>query len=369
MKIEIITRHSMANYGSILQSYATQKVIEKLGHDSEIIDYVRKDEKGNNIAETMLKRNNAWNKNKIKRFIYKCMQTPVYSYSYKKFKNYRDHILKQTQIEYDSKQMLINQLPEGDIYCTGSDQVWGKIGCDDYDDVYFLEFVPEGKRCISYAASFGKDEISEDLEKNLRQYLKKYNSLTVRENNAVNIVKKHGKDCRKTLDPTLLLNKDEWNQFIESDEKTKGEYILVYQLHNNDEFEKYVENFSKKEKLNLKRISISWLYAFKSGNLEFLPSPQKFLKLIRDAKYIVTDSFHGTVFSILFEKKFMDILPKGTGDRIFTILKELEIENRVLQEFSDYETIKKEIDYEKVTKKLREKREESIDILKRMIEE
>lgn len=368
MKIDIITRHSMANYGSILQSYATQKIIEKIGHTSEIINYERLDEKGTNIAKTMLKRNEKWNKNKVTRFIYKSMQTPVYSYSYKKFKKYRQKILEQTKLEYNSKKMLEDKLPEADIYCTGSDQVWGKVGNVDYDDTYFLEFVPKNKKCISYAASFGKDNITPELRTKLKTYLEKYKYVTVRENNAIKILKENGINCEKTLDPTLLLEKEEWNKFIDK-AKRKTQYILVYQLHNNDKFEQFVERFAKKEKLPLKRVSVSLLYAKKKGHLEFLPSPQKFLQLIRDAEYVVTDSFHGTVFSILFEKKFIDIIPAGTGNRIVTLLQELNLENRILQDYENYEIIKNKIDYNNVNKELNKKREESVKNLKKMIEE
>ena len=164
MKVDIITRHSVPNYGSILQSYATQKAIEKLGHQSEIIDYTRYEERFENLADTLLK-GKKWNKNALLRFIYKLIQVPNYSKMYKKFKDYREGFLKETKTEYGNIEELKNNIPNADVYCSGSDQIWGKIGTTNYDEAYFLEFVKE-KKCISYASSFGKTELNIDLKNN-----------------------------------------------------------------------------------------------------------------------------------------------------------------------------------------------------------
>ena len=366
MKISFITRHAVANYGSILQSYALQETIKNMKHQPQIINYIREDENGNNIGKTMLKRSKFWNKNFITRMIYNVLQTPNYTNSFNKFSMYRKELLDETE-EYSSLEELKKKCPEADIYCTGSDQVWGKIGDDEYDKAYFLEFVDKQKKCISYASSFGKEKISENLRKELPKLLKKYSHVLVREKSAVDILKDKGIDSKLTIDPVFLLNANEWNKMI-GDVKFNKKYILVYQLHNNKKFEKYCKQISKKMKLPLIRISISWLYMFRPGKLALLPTPQEFMAYFRDAEYIITDSFHGTSFSLIFNKKFIDILPGDTSTRITNILKITNTEDRILKDYNDFVTIKKEIDYKKINSTLEKERNKSIKLFRQVIE-
>ena len=140
MKVDIITRHSVPNYGSLLQSYATQKTIEKMGYESEIINYTRYEERYENLAKTLLK-GKKWDKNLLLRLIYRILQSPNYKIQYKKFLEYRKNFLYETNIEYGNLEELKNNTPIADIYCSGSDQIWGRIGNSEYDEAYFLEFV------------------------------------------------------------------------------------------------------------------------------------------------------------------------------------------------------------------------------------
>lgn len=365
MKVKIITRHAVANYGSILQAYATQKVMENLGCESEIINYVRTDEQGLNISDTMLRRNARWNRNAVTRLIYKMLQTPVYNGTYQKFKKYREDFLVESEKLYSTDEEL-KELPEADIYCTGSDQVWGSIGNVQFDPNYFLEFVPEGKKCISVAASFGSDSIPECLSEELPKMLKKYSDITVRESSAVQLLDKLGMKSKQMLDPTLLLERSEWEKICDPNIKEKG-YVLIYQLHEDKKLEQYAEDFAKSVGKPLIRISISWLYRFKSGKLAYMPSPQKFLTYFSNCDYVVTDSFHATVFSIMFNKKFIDILPQNTGTRIVSLLSLLGISERIVSDYSDMVTPTKDIDYTVVNKILAEERKKSLCDLERMI--
>lgn len=367
MKVKIITRHAVANYGSILQAFATQKAVEKLGYESEIINYVRYDEQGKNISNTMLRRNKKWNKNFITRFIYRLLQTPVYNGSYKKFAKFRKDFLKESNVLYSCDEDL-KKLPEADVYCTGSDQVWGKIGNVEYDKNYFLNFVPKNKKCISYASSFGKSKISDELIKNLPVLLEKYSHITVREDSAVELLKKMNINSQQVLDPTLLLSRSEWEEVIKNNLNCK-DYVLIYQLHEDKKLEKYAEEFAKKVNKPLIRISISLLYKLKSGKLAYLPTPNEFLEYFKNCEYVITDSFHATVFSIIFNKKFVDILPSGTGTRIVSLLKLLGLEKRIVSDYNDFSLIGKEIEYNDVNKKLDIEREKSISILNQIIKD
>lgn len=369
MKVDIITRHSVPNYGSLLQSYATQKAIEKIGHESEIINYTRYEERYENLANTLIK-GKKWDKNIVLRTIYKLIQTPNYARMYKKFAKYRKEFLKETKNEYGNIEELKENIPEADVYCSGSDQIWGKIGIEDYDQSYFLEFA-KGKKCISYASSFGKTELNEQLNKNLDRLLGKYTRILVREDSAKKILNDRNFDnVEQVLDPTLLLSKDEWTELAnKSNKKVSEKYVLIYQLHDNKLFDKYAEKFAKSKKMKLLRISPSLYHITRSGKLIYLPTQYDFLKYFLNAEYILTDSFHATVFSIIFNKKFIDVLPSNkTGTRIESILKLLGINNRILQSYEDMALIEKDIDYEKVNGRLTEEMKKSLKYFKDAIE-
>lgn len=369
MKVDIITRHSVPNYGSLLQSYATQKTIEKLGHEAEIINYTRYEERYENLANTLLK-GKKWDKNKFTRFIYKFIQKPNYERMYKKFAEYRKDFLKETINEYGDISELIKNIPNSEVYCSGSDQIWGKIGTADYDEAYFLEFV-KGKKCISYSSSFGKTELNEKLDENLDRMLCKYTKILVREDSAKRLLEKRNfKNVEQVLDPTLLLTQEEWTGLSQkSNKKISQKYILIYQLHDNKKFDEYAKSFAEKKKMKLLRISPSIYHFTRSGKLVYLPNQFDVLKYIENAEYVLTDSFHATVFSIIFNKKFIDILPSNkTGTRIESILRLFEIDNRTLDSFEDIKMIEKNIDWEKVNKILKEEREKSINLLKNAIE-
>ncbi len=369
MKVDIITRHSVPNYGSLLQSYATQKAIEKMGHESEIINYVRYEERYKNLASTLVK-GKKWDKNFVLRTIYKIIQSPNYSKMYKRFAKYKKEILKETELEYGSIKELEDNLPIADVYCSGSDQIWGSIGTVDYDEAYFLEFA-KGRKCISYSSSFGKTELSEKLDRNLDNLLSKFSRILIREKSAKQLLENRNiNNVEQVLDPTLLLSKNEWMKFSEkSTKKINGKYVLVYQLHDNKDFDKYAKKFAKFKNMKLLRISPSLYHITRSGKLIYLPTQYDFVKYFMNAEYILTDSFHATVFSIIFNRKFIDVLPPNkTGTRIQSILDLFGINNRILQSFDDMKLIDEEIEYIKVNSRIEEEREKSLRLFKDSIE-
>lgn len=368
MKVDIITRHSVPNYGSLLQSYATQKVIEEMGFESEIINYTRYEERYKNLVNTLIK-GKKWDKNIITRIIYKMIQEPNYTKMYRKFEKYRKNFLKESKLEYGNLQELKDNIPEADVYCSGSDQIWGKIGTVEYDEAYFLKFIEDRtKRCIAYSSSFGKEEIDGSLEKNINKLLKNYSDILVREDTAKSILKKHGiENVEQVLDPTLLLNKEQWSNLANKVKNKQKKYILVYQLHDNKSFDKYAKEFSKKTGLKLLRISPSIYHITRSGKLIYLPNQYEFLSLFQNAEYVLTDSFHATVFSIIFNRKFVDILPGKTSTRITSILKLTGLQDRILTKYDDFSFINKNIDFSECNTIIENERKRSIELLKKAI--
>lgn len=358
MKVAVITRHAICNYGSFLQSYALQKAIEKLGNEAVIIDYIRDDEEYHKRINIALKKSKRWNKNLLMRTIYKLSRYPETVLMEKKFDKFRKQHLNMTKL-YTSFQELSNDKPQVDIYCTGSDQVWGPISLDNYDPAYFLDFTNDEDVKISYAASFGKTKFAGDSMSYFEKALKKYKNLSVRENSAAEIIRNMGiNKVEQVLDPTLLLNADEWSTLIEKE--IAGRYVLVYQIHSNPELDKYAEEFARKVNLPLLRVSFYLHQISRSGKLIYLPTIGKFLSYIKNAEYMVTDSFHGTAFAINFNTQFVNVVHDETATRNQSLLQLTGLTDRIITDKSDFSIVDKKIDYERVNLIIEEHRKESM---------
>lgn len=362
MKVAVITRHAICNYGSFLQSYALQKAIEKLGNEAVIIDYIRDDEEYHKRINIALKKSKRWNKNFLMRMIYKLSRYPETVLMEKKFAQFRNKHLKMTKL-YTSFRELVNDKPQADIYCTGSDQVWGPISLDNYDPAYCLDFTNDADVKISYAASFGKTKFEGDTMSYFENALKKYKYLSVRENSAAEIIRNMGIDkVEQVLDPTLLLNADEWSTLIEKE--ITGKYVLVYQIHSNPELDKYAEEFAKKVNLPLLRVSFYLHQVSRSGKLIYLPTIGEFLSYVKNAEYMVTDSFHGTAFAINFNTQFVNVVHDETATRNQSLLQLTGLTDRIVTDKTDYSIIDRKIDFERVNSIMEENRKISMNRLK-----
>lgn len=364
-RVAIITRHAISNYGSVLQAYALQRVVEDLGYECEIIDYIRTDESYKKIADTLVKKS-SWNRNPITRIIYKAIQSPEYIIMGRAFEKYRGKMLKITEKRYSSLDELKSDIPDSDIFCTGSDQVWGAIGNDAYDEAYFLSFVPDDKKKIAYAASFGKADLDCN-NKDICNLLKKYDKITVRENSAVDLVKGFGIDeVEQVIDPTFLINSEEWSRLCTKDIKEK--YVLLYQLHSNSEMDEYAKKFAKEFGAQLIRITPLLHRIFKGGKAVYLPDIEEFLSYIKNASYMITDSFHGTAFAINFNIPFTEVLPNETKTRNQSILELTGLTDRVLTSYDDFSLLNKEIDFTYANSKIEEERAYSTELLSKMLQ-
>ncbi|MDO4942835.1 MAG: polysaccharide pyruvyl transferase family protein [Lachnospiraceae bacterium] len=365
MKVAVITRHAITNYGSLLQAIATQQVIENLGYTCEIIDYVRVDESYRERERTLLKRKPEWNNNPIKRLIYLILRQPESIATGKKFEKEQQEYLNLSN-RYDSADSLKENPPTADIFLTGSDQVWGPVENGTYDDTYCLSFTNEKK--IAYAASFGHTEMNEELKLYFKKWLSRYNSISVREDSAVRILSDMSLKATQVLDPTLLLDSNYWADFLKPIKYRK--YVLVYQLHNDKRLGEYAEKIATEMGLPLIRISTSYHQVARSGKFVWCPNVGEFLSYVKNAECLITDSFHGTAFAINFNTQFIEVLPNNnTGTRNISILKLTGLLDRVLTNTSDLSLASKKIDFKYANKVIKEKRAESIKILKEMIEE
>lgn len=276
-KICFITRHAIVNYGSFLQTYATQKLFEDYGYNAEVLDYVREDEEYHNVTELLLKKSKKWNRNIFTRLIYRIVQWPDHYICGRAFEKERAKYLNLSG-RISNPVADASKIPIADIYCTGSDQVWGEIAQDDVDPMYFLSFAPHDVKKIAFSASFGKESYPKERIDKFRELLHGYDYITVREDSAVNIVNMAGYEATQILDPTMIFGGDRWKeQLLPIHEKG---YVLLYQLNANHEMDEYAKQFADKAGLKLLRVSVEAHNCMRVGKFKLCLSPFKFLSYI-----------------------------------------------------------------------------------------
>lgn len=369
MKKAIITTFFQAeNYGAALQAYALQETIQSMGHQVEFLNYRDK------AIEDFYK---IWNWKR--ETIYATVRSIVGSVVFYKLKmDRRKQFLKFQQKylcigkkEYFSAESVKSSPPKADVYITGSDQVWNDSITKGLSDIYTLNFGEKKIYRISYAASIGKREISKEETELFREKLAGIDELSVREVTAKNLLQlifPEKKIC-VALDPVLLRGREKWEHDISGMEQPE-DYILAYLMENSQECRKTVNELSKKTGLPVIHFEKRRFYdnILRTANAE---GPFGFVSLIRHAKYIVTNSFHGTAFSIIFQKKFWVFPSKNVGSRITDLLNLLDLKERSAYSLEEFRSkdFDQEIDYQKVNHILDREREKSLQWLYRALEE
>ena len=371
MNVKVITRHSPSNYGSLLQSIATVKTIEGLGHDCSIIDYQRPDERGLKGVLTQVNCKAGFG-NPLKKLAYIAIRYPIEKFALVRFDRMRKKYLKMTS--RCSSHVDLKKI-SADAFITGSDQVWGPMMNGVYDSAYFLQFVGKDSRKLAYAASFGKTKFDESTVVAYKKMLSEYDKIAVREKSAVSLLEEWGlNNCLgQVLDPTLLLDMSQWTNLLikknDFDKYKDLKYILVYQIHNDPKLSGYAKRLAKHTGMELLRVNPMLHQALRGGKFICSPDLSEFLSLVANASCIVTDSFHGTCFSINFGKQFIEILPNNaTGTRNQSILELTVLSDRILCDFNDYSLVDKVIDYSKVNELLEVERRKSLEVIRSMIQ-
>lgn len=366
MRVGTITYHRAVNYGAVLQTFALQKVLDKLDVDNEVVDY-RAD-----YIEWIYKPFCMRDRKNIKDFFKIIKGAPIKNKKRKQFFKFIKNNIRVSKKPYTNK-TLSKANDIYDVFIAGSDQVFN-LDCSNYDTNYLLDFVKEGNKKTSYAASFGFDEMPKEDVKEYKRLLKNFRSISVREAQGVKIVKKAtNKEATEVLDPTLLISGDEWRKIIgEAKENEKG-YILIYALLPSKTLIEFADKLQEKTGLEIVFVKDSLTkegHNVLSENVKYLKDvePFEFVKLIANAEYVITNSFHGTAFSINFNKKFFtELLAPETkvNSRLENILDMLDLRSRQVVNL-DSLTLE-EIDYERVNKVLEERKKASIDFINKNI--
>ncbi|TCS74140.1 MULTISPECIES: polysaccharide pyruvyl transferase family protein [Lachnospiraceae] len=369
--IGIITFHGSHNHGSVLQAYATQQATNQLGFQSEIINFRMKSQKQYYALYQT--------KYGVMRFFRNLLLLPVHGARkkrYIKFEKFINTFYQLSGQELCTYEDLKSIDEKYDVYLAGSDQIWSNLipefkgSTIDYTDAYFLSFT--SKKKVSYASSIG--EISEEDLNKKKDLLRRFSYITTREAagaEKLSAIVEH--PVETVLDPTFLLTKQDWKRLESKKELVKGKYILLYTLKGirpGIQWGKHLVLLGKK--LGMKVVCVSPFFPIMYPGVENLINvgPCDFLNLISHAQLVFTDSFHGTAFSINYNKPFYSLNMHGSRDARKTgIISMVGLEERILTSFEQIEQIQEyNLDYSKSEIVLNEKRKESFSILKSMLQ-
>ena len=367
-KICFVTRHAIVNYGSFLQTYATQKLFEDYGYNAEVLDYVREDEEYHNVTELLLKKSKKWNRNIFTRLIYRIVQWPDHYICGRTFEKERAKYLNLSE-RITNPVADANKIPTADIYCTGSDQVWNSVWNKGIVLPLYLNFVPKDKYKFAYAASFGVDKITDEEIMETKDYINQYNCISVREDSAVDIlVNQYCYDNDKVvhlLDPTVAMSREFWSKY-KGKSKIKEDYILIYNLNRSKEFDKYAKKLSKKTGLKLVRFCTRYDQFYRPGKSMLVPEVFDFITLISNAKYVLTDSFHATAFSMNMNTEPICVYPNKFGGRLRSFLELTDSLQRHISDYSDFDVLNRKVDFEKVNTILNKERQKTRNFLEKV---
>lgn len=365
MIVKTITSHDVYNYGASLQAYALMTYLESIGHNTEIIDY-KPDYVLRRYDYRWVNPESAFHKFRLTRIIYrilKYIQRQTTLKRKKTFDRFTKQYLKTTQT-YHNNEELINNTPKADAYIVGSDQVWNSFYDAGKDPAFYLDFVPETKKRISYAASFSITEIESQYQNFIKQHLDKFNHISVREYHALKILQQMNLKGEWVVDPIFLLPFSFWKSHLTAFQK-KEKYILVYDFERNSLLKTFAQFIAKNK--NMKIYSINDTYPLWYANRNFNHAgPLEFISLIYHADYFISNSFHGSAFSLLFNKEFF-IFGRNrhkVNSRMESLLKMLCIENRFITSTDDFSQLNTPINYAQVNSLLEEKIKLSKNYLK-----
>ena len=362
-KVGIVTHHNSFNYGAALQAYATVSFLKNNQLEPIIIDYCPDYLQGFGTYKKTYSELSLNNTNIIKRVLFTLIKTPSYKRLKKRFDDFSGKEFPLTK-PYFSLEELKNDLPNCYAYCTGSDQVWNNYYTHEFDSVYFLDFVPSKSKCFSIASSFGKESFTEEELAYIKEKTKKYDYISVREETGLKILSDVDySNAKLMLDPTLLVSTKEWKKLLKPIQNTKP-YILVYQLHGDSNALDLAMKFGKKNKMQV--ISLVTMYhQIRPGCKNvIIPQVPEFLGLFEGAEYVFTDSFHGTVYSLQFEKKLAAVLPHKFSNRITTLLNAIDAKDFIVNDINQWFNSVDKIDYKQLTEKLNALRIEKATELK-----
>ncbi len=372
LKVGILTQPLHDNYGGLLQAYALQKVLTDMGLEVWFIDRKQDDPGLVKNAFSFLKKEFLQKiYSKFKVYVPSVKEKAIISKQTLYFKN--KHFPRITP-SIDSEEKLKSMGATFDILIVGSDQVWRPMySVNIYN--FFLDFIKENKtvKKIAYAASFGVDhwEYSDVQTKKCSVLAKEFDAISVREDSGVQLCEENlGVSSVHVLDPTLLVSKDHYVKLFQAENEPKNERnLMTYILDLTEEKRAVIRNIEERQNLKSFSLTRKEKLNFRTAkNIEdcIYPSVTSWIRGFYDAEFIITDSFHGTVFSILFNKPFVVFANARRGSTRFTsLLKTFKLEDRIVSDYQnfDYSILEDRIDWKHVNDTLEKERLKSLEFL------
>lgn len=354
-KVGIVTFHRALNYGAVLQSYALQKTVSSLGTDCEIVDYICP-KITHDYTPFRVYKNDF-----LKSFAKSCVMCRRRAKRRDAFQSFFKNYLVKSSKSYDPQN--IGELKKDyDLFISGSDQVWSPR-CVGFDPAYFLTFADD-KQKYSYAASFAVTKLPDEYLDEYKKRLSGFQKFSVREPSGEKLVNDlTGKTAETHLDPTLLISPDEWKKIAVS--KINKPYILIFTANPPVSLVNFALKLSKEKNLPIYYINDA-PHPVKHGiNYVVAPTVEEFVGYFKNAEYVVTNSFHGTAFSVIFNKNvFVEFKNKsGRNIRSEGLLKSLGI-NREIIDGNCNET---EINWANVNEKIKNQTQESLNYLQSFV--
>lgn len=353
MKVGVITFHHVDNFGAAWQCYSLCSVLRKLGHQPFLVNY----RPAGALLAYRMPKGKYWITPNMLGFFKK-------KFTFNLFR--KKHLPVQTRC-FASFDQLKNNSFVADLFIAGSDQIWNpSLSGEAYDPSYFLEFTKSGKR-IAYAASFGESQPI-DLCADLESMLSKLDSISVRESAARNtLVEAYGIDVDVVCDPAIL--NEDYGDFLVPD-KIPENYVFCYNLFKLKKLDEACAILAGKRGCTVRKVNDDWKFWKYESTPEFGIGPIRWLNRIHKARFVVTDSFHATVFSVLFEKDFVVSLAnkdKGKSNRIVSLLTDLGLESKIIADGDTVDDIERRldapVDRDAVKDRIRDMRRHSLDYL------
>lgn len=321
MKTCIVTMNSSYNYGAMLQAYALQQKLLSMGIESAFVDR-------RTIREAKVHIDGGLTGLIKAPFV--LLNKKALTKAYRSCESFVNDYQIITENNYSDYNKLKANPPEADVYITGSDQVWNTSKCVPAN---FLDFVPDGKKKISYAASMGINRIVEDKKEQVKAYLSDFSSISVREVQAAESLKEvTDKPVNVHIDPVFLLTKNEWKKIENPREIPNKPYILCYILFRPKWLNQKLKEIHNATGKDIVVVDMSAYRNVYHTKMIRSAGPREFLSLLRHADGVVTSSFHGTALSVVYHKPFYSIVNPASPSRIGNLLDLLNLSGRVLQE-------------------------------------
>lgn len=338
------------NYGTVLQAVATRDALSRYGRPV-FIDYCRPHWTTKGWAMSYMANASLSVPERIVRLM---ANVPI---RHKSSKLFRSFVERELELCSSAPYLSRGEGLESDaVYCVGSDQTWN-IECNyGIDPVYFLTNVPEGYRKISFSASFGRPSLSSEESELTKPLLSQFDAISVRESSSVSILEAMGLSGTALKDPVLLCRPELWHELAARVPDSNDSYVLVYMLNENSEMCAFARKLAEREGIRARIVTFNPLKRAPEG-LEgvCLPKPEEWVALFRDASYVVTDSFHGTCFSLLFEHPMIVFDPPKFSVRLKDVLSDFGLADRRVAEGCDPMHIAAEpIDWDSVRTKKEE---------------